>query len=316
MKRAFVFPGQGSQVVGMGKDLTKSFIEAKEVFEEIDDALSQSLSKLMFEGPDTELMLTENAQPAIMAVSIATIRIIEGQGKRKISEIVDFVAGHSLGEYSALASLGSISLSDTAILLQKRGKSMQNAVPLGEGAMAALLGSSFEEIQHLVKESTLKNEICSIANDNAPGQLVVSGNKNSVNNAIQKSRDFGVKKAVLLSVSAPFHCSLMEPAKEVMRDKIEKVSFQALDLPIVSNLSAEPEKDTKKIRHLLIEQITGMVRWRESIANLYDNGVGEIIEIGTGKVLSGLNKRINKAIISQNIENINDIDKFLQDIDI
>lgn len=312
MKRAFVFPGQGSQAVGMGKDLNKAFIEAKEVFQEIDDAISLSLSKLMFEGPDSELMLTENAQVAIMAVSIAAIRVIERQGNLKISEVADFVAGHSLGEYSALAASRSIPLSETASLLRKRGKSMQNAVPLGEGAMVALIGSSFEDVQALIGQSKLKGEICSIANDNAPGQLVVSGNKKSVLNTIDKSKDFGVKKAVLLAVSAPFHCSLMEPAKNVMKDEIEKVKFYNLELPIVTNISAQQEEDTDKIKQLLIEQITGMVRWRESITNLYHNGVGEIIEIGAGKVLSGLNKRINKEITSRNIENVQDIDNFLE----
>ena len=314
MKRAFVFPGQGSQAVGMGKDLNKAFIEAKEVFQEIDDAISLSLSKLMFEGPDSELMLTENAQVAIMAVSIAAIRIIERQGNLKISEVADFVAGHSLGEYSALAASRSIPLSETASLLRKRGKSMQNAVPLGEGAMVALIGSSFEDVQALIGKSKLKGEICSIANDNAPGQLVVSGNKKSVLNTIDKSKDFGVKKAVLLAVSAPFHCSLMEPAKNVMKDEIEKVKFYNLELPIVTNISAQQEEDTDKIKQLLIEQITGMVRWRESITNLYHNGVGEIIEIGAGKVLSGLNKRINKEITSRNIENVQDIDNFLESL--
>ncbi|MEE2705001.1 MAG: ACP S-malonyltransferase [Pseudomonadota bacterium] len=314
MKRAFVFPGQGSQAVGMGKDLNKAFIEAKEVFQEIDDAISLSLSKLMFEGPDSELMLTENAQVAIMAVSIAAIRIIERQGNLKISEVADFVAGHSLGEYSALAASRSIPLSETASLLRKRGKSMQNAVPLGEGAMVALIGSSFEDVQALIGQSKLKGEICSIANDNAPGQLVVSGNKKSVLNTIDKSKDFGVKKAVLLAVSAPFHCSLMEPAKNVMKDEIEKVKFYNLELPIVTNISAQQEEDTDKIKQLLIEQITGMVRWRESITNLYHNGVGEIIEIGAGKVLSGLNKRINKEITSRNIENVQDIDNFLESL--
>ena len=314
MKRAFVFPGQGSQAVGMGKDLNKAFIEAKEVFQEIDDAISLSLSKLMFEGPDSELMLTENAQVAIMAVSIAAIRIIERQGNLKISEVADFVAGHSLGEYSALAASRSIPLSETASLLRKRGKSMQNAVPLGEGAMVALIGSSFEDVQALIRQSKLKGEICSIANDNAPGQLVVSGNKKSVLNTIDKSKDFGVKKAVLLAVSAPFHCSLMEPAKNVMKDEIEKVKFYNLELPIVTNISAQQEEDTDKIKQLLIEQITGMVRWRESITNLYHNGVGEIIEIGAGKVLSGLNKRINKEITSRNIENVQDIDNFLESL--
>jgi len=314
MKRAFVFPGQGSQAVGMGKELNKAFIEAKEVFQEIDDTLSLSLSKLMFEGPDSELMLTENAQAAIMAVSMATIRIIEHQGNIKVSELAAFVAGHSLGEYSALAASGSISLSDTATLLRKRGKSMQDAVPLGDGAMVALIGSSFEDVQSLIEQSRLKGEICSIANDNAPGQLVVSGNKKSVINTIEKSKDFGVKKAVLLAVSAPFHCKLMEPAKEIMKDEIEKVQFHSLKLPIVTNISAEQEEDTDRIKQLLIEQITGMVRWRESITNLCQNGVGEIIEIGAGKVLSGLNKRINRKITSRNIENIQDIDNFMESI--
>ena len=314
MKRAFVFPGQGSQAVGMGKELNKAFIEAKEVFQEIDDTLSLSLSKLMFEGPDSELMLTENAQAAIMAVSMATIRIIEHQGNIKVSELAAFVSGHSLGEYSALAASGSISLSDTATLLRKRGKSMQDAVPLGDGAMVALIGSSFEDVQSLIEQSRLKGEICSIANDNAPGQLVVSGNKKSVINTIEKSKDFGVKKAVLLAVSAPFHCKLMEPAKEIMKDEIEKVQFHSLKLPIVTNISAEQEEDTDRIKQLLIEQITGMVRWRESITNLCQNGVGEIIEIGAGKVLSGLNKRINRKITSRNIENIQDIDNFMESI--
>ena len=314
MKRAFVFPGQGSQAVGMGKELNKAFIEAKEVFQEIDDTLSLSLSKLMFEGPDSELMLTENAQAAIMAVSMATIRIIEHQGNIKVSELAAFVSGHSLGEYSALAASGSISLSDTATLLRKRGKSMQDAVPLGDGAMVALIGSSFEDVQSLIEQSRLKGEICSIANDNAPGQLVVSGNKKSVINTIEKSKDFGVKKAVLLAVSAPFHCKLMEPAKVIMKDEIEKVQFHSLKLPIVTNISAEQEEDTDRIKQLLIEQITGMVRWRESITNLCQNGVGEIIEIGAGKVLSGLNKRINRKITSRNIENIQDIDNFMESI--
>ena len=314
MSRAFVFPGQGSQFVGMGKELNQAFNEAREVFEEVDESLSQSLSKLMFEGPEDELLLTENAQPAIMAVSLAIIKVLEKQGDFKISDISSFVAGHSLGEYTALASSGSISLSDASVLLKTRGKAMQDAVPVGKGGMAALIGSDIENIEILLKQTRINGEVSAIANDNSTGQVVISGHKGSINRAIESSREFKIRKAVLLAVSAPFHCSLMEPAKQTMKNQFDIVNFKDLSLPLVANVNATAVKDFNCIKKLLIQQITGMVRWRESILYLSANGVEEIVEVGAGKVLSGLVKRINKSILTANIQTPDDVDRFLLNI--
>ncbi len=310
MSRAFVFPGQGSQAVGMGRELAEAFAEARHVFEEVDEALSQSLSKLMFEGPDDQLTLTENAQPALMAVSMAVVRVLEGQGKLDLAKAATFVAGHSLGEYSALAAAGTFSLADTARLLKLRGQSMQKAVPVGVGAMAALLGAEFEQAREIAAEAA-QGQVCEAANDNGAGQVVVSGHKEAVERAIKIAGEKGIKRAVLLPVSAPFHCALMQPAADAMAEALAKVEMKAPKVPVVANVVALAVSDPEAIRDLLVRQVTGTVRWREGVLYMKEQGVSQLVELGAGKVLSGLAKRIDKELSGVNVGTPADIEAFL-----
>ena len=304
MARAFVCPGQGTQCIGMGKALAEAYVESKRVFEEVDDALGEPLSSLIWDGDIDALTLTENAQPALMATSLAAARAlsIEGIGV----ESAHYVAGHSLGEYSALAVAGALSVGDAARLLRTRGVAMQAAVPVGVGAMAALLGLDFETASKIAKEAA-GDEFCEAANDNDPTQVVISGHKNAVARAVELAKEHGAKRAVLLPVSAPFHCSLMAPAAEVMKEALAEVTIAAPLAPIVANVKAEAVSDPDEIRELLIQQITGSVGWRESVMWMAQNGVTEIWEIGAGKALSGMVRRIERAIECKNIATPDDI---------
>jgi [acyl-carrier-protein] S-malonyltransferase len=291
MSIAFIFPGQGSQAVGMGAELAKAYPAARAVFEEVDAALSQSLSRLIWEGPEAELTLTENAQPALMAVSLAAMRVLGDKGL-KLADRVAYVAGHSLGEYSALAAAGALSLCDTARLLKTRGRAMQQAVPVGQGAMAALLGADLAQAQELARAAA-EGEVCEAANDNAPGQVVISGAKTAIDRAVGLAPKFGARRAVLLPVSAPFHCALMQPAADVMREALAKVDIKAPAVPLVANVLAAPISDPEEIRTKLVEQVTSMVRWRETMLYLKTNGVGAVYEVGAGRVLTGIARRFD-----------------------
>jgi [acyl-carrier-protein] S-malonyltransferase len=293
MSRAFVFPGQGSQAVGMGKALGESFAEARAVYEEVDSALSAPLSRLMFEGPDTELTLTANAQPALMAVSLAAVRVLEAHAGLDIARDAKFVAGHSLGEYSALAAAGALTIADTARLLRLRGQAMQAAVPVGEGAMAALLGVELDAAREIAEAAAAaEGKVCQVANDNGGGQIVVSGTKSAVDRAIVIAKERGIKRAVLLPVSAPFHCALMQPAADAMREALSTTTIRPPRAPVVANVTARPVTEPEDIRRLLVEQVTGTVRWRESVGFIAAQGVSKFVECGAGKVLTGLLKRI------------------------
>lgn len=312
---ALVFPGQGSQFVGMGRDLAENFAEARAVFEEISDALSFDLTRIMFEGPDGDLNLTENTQPALMAVSMAVMRVLEGQGGFRLQDRVSYVAGHSLGEYSALTAAGALTLSDTARLLKLRGQSMQKAVPVGKGAMAAILGLDFEAVDAIATESAAAGSdalVCEAANDNAPGQVVISGHVQAVEKAVALASERGAKRAILLPVSAPFHCQLMQPAAEAMHAALDAVVMKAPLVPVVANVTARAETDPAAIKSLLVEQVTGRVRWRETIAYLAEKGVVNLAEIGAGKVLSGLGKRIHPDVKAISVGTPADIDAFLK----
>ena len=313
MSWAFIFPGQGSQAVGMGQKLHEASAAAREVFEEVDDALGQHLTKLMFEGPDDELTLTENAQPALMACSLAVARVLEKEANLSIAKTARYVAGHSLGEYSALCAAGTFTLADTARLLKARGRAMQQAVPVGEGAMAALLGLDLEAAQDVANQAATDTEVCAAANDNAPGQVVVSGHKAAVERAIELAKQAGAKRAVLLPVSAPFHCSLMQPAADVMAEELAKVAISAPVVPVIANVTAGTEREPDDIRTLLVQQVTAMVRWRESVLMMREAGVDTLIEVGSGNVLSGLNRRIDRELTSVNLQNAEDIEKFVGD---
>lgn len=310
MSRAFVFPGQGSQAVGMGRELAAAFAEARHVFQEVDEALSQNLSKLMFEGPEETLTLTENAQPALMAVSVAVVRVLEGQGKLDLARTAGFVAGHSLGEYSALAAAGTFSLADTARLLKLRGQSMQKAVPVGVGAMAALLGAEYEQACEIAAQAA-GDQVCEAANDNGAGQVVVSGHKEAVERAMKIAAEKGIKRAVLLPVSAPFHCALMQPAADAMAEALSNVTMNAPKVPLVANVVASAVTDPETIRDLLVRQVTGTVRWREGVLYMKEQGVTRLVELGAGKVLSGLAKRIDKELSGTNVGTPADIEAFL-----
>ena len=290
MTAAFTFPGQGSQAVGMGKALADEFFEARAIFEAVDDALGESLSTTIWEGPADKLMLTENAQPALMAVSLAAVRVLEARGAR-IRDKVAYVAGHSLGEYSALAAAGSLSVADAARLLRTRGRAMQQAVPVGAGAMAALLGMELEPAREVAAEAA-GSEVCQVANDNGGGQVVISGDKAAVERAIEIAKAKGARRAILLPVSAPFHCALMAPAAKVMAEALTDVEIHPPAVPLVANVVAGPISEPGEIRRRLVEQVTGMVRWRESVAWLHGAGVNVFVEVGAGKVLSGLARRI------------------------
>jgi len=310
MSRAFVFPGQASQAVGMGHEVAEAFAVAKEIFEEIDEALKQNLSRLMFQGPDEELVLTENAQPAIMAVSLAVIRVLSEDGGIDLSQTAAFVAGHSLGEYSALAAVGCLSVTDTAALLKTRGRAMQEAVPLGEGAMAALMGLDLETARAIAEEAA-GADVCTTANDNAPGQVVVSGTAAAIDRAVEIAKAKGAKRAIMLPVSAPFHCALMAPAADVMADALAEVSMAPLPVPLVANITAQPVTDPAEIRPLLVEQVTGMVRWRECVLTMKELGVNTMVEIGVGKVLSGLGRRIDADLGTMSVGTPETIEEFL-----
>lgn len=309
MTRAFVFPGQGSQTVGMGKALAEAFPQAKAVFDEVDEALSQKLSTLMWEGPAEELTLTANTQPALMAVSVAAIRVLAAEAGLDLKQHAAFVAGHSLGEYSALAAAGSLSVSDTARLLRIRGNAMQNAVPVGQGAMAALLGLEYDAALEVAREAA-EGEVCDAANDNGGAQVVVSGHKSAVERAVAIAQTKGAKRAVMLAVSAPFHCALMQPAADAMREALDRVTVNTPVVPVVANVEAAPITDPSVIRDALVRQVTGTVRWRESVAFMASQGVDSFYEVGSGKVLTGLVKRIAAGASSAAIGTPEDIAAF------
>ncbi|MDC1293101.1 ACP S-malonyltransferase [Amylibacter sp.] len=290
---AFLFPGQGAQAIGMGKDLAENFLVAKNVFEEVNDALNQDLSALIWDGDIETLTLTENAQPALMATSIAAIKALESEGIEFGQ--ASYIAGHSLGEYSALCAAGSLSLMDTAKLLRIRGKAMQDAVPFGVGAMAAILGLDFETVSQITNSSA-NDQVCQAANDNDPGQVVISGHKNAVEETIELAKDAGAKRAILLPVSAPFHCSLMQPAADTMAKALSEIILKAPIVPLVANVKANKEVNGETIKDLLVKQVTGSVRWRESIEFMSSEGILEVYEIGAGKALSGMVRRINREI--------------------
>jgi [acyl-carrier-protein] S-malonyltransferase len=314
MSLAFVFPGQGSQAVGMGQALAAAFPVARHTFEEVDDALGQKLSRIMAEGPEEDLRLTENAQPALMAVSLAVVRVLESEGKLRLADKAAYVAGHSLGEYSALAAAGSLELADAARLLRRRGQAMQQAVPVGEGAMAAVLGLDLEVAQTVAEEAVAQGgggEVCQAANDNAPGQVVLSGHTAAVERAIEIAKEKGAKRAILLPVSAPFHCSLMAPAAEVMAEALAGVEVKMPAVPLVANVTASHLSDPEEIRRKLVEQVTGMVRWRESVAYMAGQGVEKVVELGAGKVLSGLTRRIDRSLTGLSVETPEEVEAAL-----
>ncbi|UWQ98254.1 ACP S-malonyltransferase [Rhodobacteraceae bacterium S2214] len=302
--RAFVFPGQGAQAIGMGKALADAYPAAAQVFAEVDDALGEKLSDLIWTGDIADLTLTKNAQPALMATSLAAMKALESEGVT--ISAADFVAGHSLGEYSALAAAGALSISDTAKLLRLRGAAMQEAVPVGVGAMAALLGLDFATAQAVAEEAA-QGEVCQAANDNDPSQVVVSGHKAAVERAVEIAKEKGAKRAMLLPVSAPFHCALMGPAADKMAAALADTTISAPAVPVVANVVAEAVTDPDQIRKLLVEQVTGSVRWRESVLWMGDQGVDQAWEIGSGKALSGMIRRINKEIASRNVGTPEDV---------
>jgi [acyl-carrier-protein] S-malonyltransferase len=310
--RAFLFPGQGSQSVGMGAALSEASRAARDVFEAVDEALGQNLFRLMRDGPDDELRLTENAQPAIMAHAMAVFAALTREGGVELAKAAQFVAGHSLGEYTALCAAGSFDLATTAKLLKLRGQAMQAAVPVGVGAMAALLGADVE-LARRIAEAAAKGEVCAVANDNDPGQVVLSGHKGAIDRAIDLAKEMGAKRAVPLPVSAPFHCPLMQPAAEAMRDALSYVVVEEPTVPLYANVTATPESDPDRIRALLVEQVTGLVRWRESIVAMADDGVDEFIELG-GKVLGPMVKRSSPDAKATSVVTIADIEALAKEL--
>ncbi len=309
--RSFVFPGQGSQAVGMGQDLAEAFPEARYTFEELDDALGQRLSKIMFEGPESDLTLTENAQPALMAVSLAVMRVLEKEAGLKVGDACSFVAGHSLGEYSALTAAGAFGFADAARALKARGQAMQQAVPVGEGAMAALLGAELDQAESIA-ERAAQGEVCTAANDNGPGQIVLSGATAAIERAVEIATQEGVRRSVILPVSAPFHCAMMAPAADVMADVLAKIDVQVPAVPVVANVTAEAVDDPDEIRRLLVEQVTSRVRWRECVLYMKDHGVDTIVEVGAGKVLTGLARRIDRDLNGVSVQTPADIEAFIK----
>ncbi|MBD3729171.1 MAG: ACP S-malonyltransferase [Sphingomonadales bacterium] len=310
--RAFIFPGQGSQKVGMGKDLADASAAAREVFEEVDDALGQKLSAIMFEGPEDQLTLTENAQPAIMANAIATLRVLEREGGIALADKGDCVAGHSLGEYTALCAVGAFSLADTARLLKLRGQAMQAAVPVGEGAMAALLGADLDKAQALAAAAA-DGQVCEVANDNDSTQVVISGHREAIERAVALVKDFEIKRGVLLPVSAPFHCSLMQPAADAMAQALGKTPPQPFTLPLYANVTAAQVTDPAEEQRLLVEQVTGRVRWRESVLAMRAAGVERFVELG-GKVLGPMIGRIDKEAQVTSVVTMDDIEALAKEI--
>ncbi len=313
MSRAFVFPGQGSQSIGMGQELAENFTVAKEVFQEVDDALGQNLYRLITDGPDTDLNMTETTQPALMAVSVAVARVLEHEGGFRLADKARFTAGHSLGEYSALTAFGAITLADSARILRARGQAMQSAVPAGQGGMAAVIGLEFSDVE-TVTEAAADGEICTIANDNGGGQLVISGHAGAVARAVDIAKDKGAKRCVVLPVSAPFHCPLMAPAAQRMEDVLAEIDINKPALPVIANVTAESVEDPDMIRQLLVQQVTGQVRWRETVMKMKDLGVEALVETGAGKVLSGLARRIDRSISTVALSSPSDIDAFLQSL--
>ena len=304
MTRAFVFPGQGAQTIGMGRALAEAYPAAQAVFDEVDEALGEKLSQLIWEGAQDELTLTQNAQPALMATSLAAMRALEAEGVTLSA--ASHVAGHSLGEYSALAAAGALSVADTARLLRTRGLAMQKAVPVGEGAMAALLGLDLTAVREIA-EAAAMGEVCQAANDNDPGQVVVSGARAAVERAVDLAKERGAKRAMLLPVSAPFHCALMEPAARAMAEALDQVDINPPAVPVVANVVAEAVNDPTVIRALLVDQVTGSVRWRESVEFMAAQGVTEIWEIGAGKALSGMVRRIDRSLATRAIGTPDDV---------
>ena len=299
MKRAFVFPGQGSQQPGMGRDLAEAFAPARRLFEEVDDALSQHLSRLMFEGPESDLTLTENAQPALLAASLAVIRVLEAESGFDVAQLA-YVAGHSLGEYSAHAAAGTFSVPDAVRLVKRRGQAMQKAVPVGDGAMAALLGLEIDAARE-VAAATSGYGVCVVANDNCPGQIVVSGHTAAVERAVALAAERGARRSIMLPVSAPFHCPLMAAVAEVMEEALEEVTLTMPRVPVVANVTAAPASDPNEIRELLVEQVIRLVRWRETVLLFKQHEVEEIVEIGAGRVLTGLVKRIDRELAASSV---------------
>lgn len=312
MSRAFVFPGQGAQTIGMGKALAAAYPAAKAVFDEVDEALGERLSDLIWSGDPEALTLTKNAQPALMATSLAGIRALEAEGVTMAA--VDYVAGHSLGEYSALAASGAISVPDTARLLRTRGSAMQEAVPVGMGAMAALLGLDFDTVVSLAAEAA-DGQVCQAANDNDPGQVVVSGDKAAIERAVELAKAKGAKRAILLPVSAPFHCALMAPAAEIMAQALADVTILSPAVPVIANVSAKPVSDPNEIRQLLVAQVTGAVRWRETVSWLGAHGVTDVWEIGAGKALSGMVRRIERSIACRVVSTPEDVISAVQNLE-
>ena len=312
MSRAFVFPGQGAQIIGMGKALAAAYPAAKAVFDEVDEALGERLSDLIWSGDPEALTLTKNAQPALMATSLAGMRALEAEGVTMAA--VDYVAGHSLGEYSALAASGAISLPDTARLLRTRGSAMQEAVPVGMGAMAALLGLDFDTVVSLAAEAA-DGQVCQAANDNDPGQVVVSGDKTAIERAVELAKAKGAKRAILLPVSAPFHCALMAPAAEIMAQALADVTILSPAVPVIANVSAKPVSDPNEIRQLLVAQVTGAVRWRETVSWLGAHGVTDVWEIGAGKALSGMVRRIERSIACRAVSTPEDVTSAVQNLE-
>ena len=311
MTTAIIFPGQGSQQVGMGRDLHDAFPAARAVFQEIDEALGEGLSRLMFGGEESELTLTRNAQPALMSVSLAVLRALEAEGAWRLKERAAFVAGHSLGEYTALAAAGCLALPDAARLLRLRGEAMQAAVPVGAGAMAALIGADLAQAE-AIAQAAAGDEVCVVGNDNAPGQVVISGATQAVERAVTLAPDHGIRRAVMLPVSAPFHSPLLSPAAETMTAAFEKVPFMPLAVPVVANVTARPVQEASEVPALLVRQVTAMVRWRESVLHMASEGVDTLIEVGAGRVLTGLARRIDRGIGASSVGTVAEVEALLE----